>query len=237
MIDLSAVGQRAFAVVASGCTGTGAQFAAGCTGFSLYSAAGTSDHWLPVHGASGSGRAVAGGLQLTGHGGYLLVGRHLYAGPITGAGWHRVTAKAATAPACLTSRASGPQLIAPQSLASGALELFLVCQNPAANDLTLYRSDNGGSTWQSRGAVVAAGTALSLAVSPAGTLVLATDTGIYRSADAHTWKQARVTTPAGGFGFVGMTVGGQGVAVPAEPAPAVYVTADGGLTWQARPIR
>ncbi len=205
VIDLSAVGRRAFAVVASGCTGTGAQFAAGCTGFSLYSAKGTSDQWRPVPGASGSGRAVAGGLQLTGQGGYLLVGRHLYAGPVTGAAWHPVPARAATTPACLASRASGSALIAPLSLASGASDLFLVCRNPAATGLTLYRSGDGGSTWQSRGAVSATGTAASLAVSPAGTLVLATDTGIYRSADARTWKRAGVTAPAGGFSFVGMT--------------------------------
>jgi photosystem II stability/assembly factor-like uncharacterized protein len=67
--------------------------------------------------------------------------------------------------------------------------------------------------------------------------VLATKTRIYYSTDARTWHPARTTPPARGFGFVGMTTDSNGVAVPANPGRALYVTTDGGQTWRARLIR
>jgi photosystem II stability/assembly factor-like uncharacterized protein len=122
-------------------------------------------------------------------------------------------------------------------IAPGTDHLFLVCQDSGTGVVTLYGSIRGGSSWQRRSTVHAAGTALSLAVSPDGALMLATTTGIYRSADARTWKPASVATPSGGFSFVGMTTDTNGVAIASMPGRAVYITTDGGLTWRARPIR
>ena len=43
--------------------------------------------------------------------------------------------------------------------------------------------------------------------------------------------------PAEGFRYVGLTNGTQGVAVPAESKLGeIYVTTDGGSTWQPSPI-
>jgi photosystem II stability/assembly factor-like uncharacterized protein len=231
VIDLSTVRRRAFAVVGFGCTGAGTNYAAGCTHFTLFSAAASSDEWYAVRGASGAGLAVAGALQLTSARGYLLAGGQLYAGPVRKGAWRRVSA--ASVPGCIRPGASGPQLIAPAPAAS---ELFLVCLNPATSMLTLYRSPSTGSSWQRRGVVQAAGIAQSLAVTPSGSLVLATTTGIYRSADGRIWNPV-FTKPAGGFSFIGMTTDTQGVAVAASLRRDVYITMDGGRTWQARPIR
>lgn len=229
VIDLSTVGRRAFAVVGFGCTGAGGNYAAGCTHFTLFSTAASSDEWNAVRGASGTGQAVAGGLQLTSARGYLLAGGRLYAGPVGKGAWQHVAAS--SMPGCIKPRTSGSQLIAPSKAG-----LFLMCQNPSTSMLTLYRSPTSGSSWQRRGVVQAAGTAQSLAVTPSGSLVLATTTGIYRSADGRSWNPV-FTKPAGGFTFVGMTTDTQGVAVAASLRRDVYITTDGGRTWQARPIR
>ncbi|MDR2983923.1 MAG: hypothetical protein LBV34_03695 [Nocardiopsaceae bacterium] len=228
VIDLSTVGRRAFAVVAYGCTGAGAQYASGCKRFTLFSTAASSNEWDSVSGASGNGQAMPGGLQLTSRRGYLVAGGRLYAGPIKNGSWQRVPGT--SIPGCMKPGASGPRLIAP---ATG--KLFLVCQDPATNALTLYRSAGSGSAWDRRGVVRAAGTAQSLAVTPSGSLMLATTTGIYRSADGRSWKP--VFARSGGFSFVGMTNEDQGVAVAAGHSQAVYITTDAGRTWQARPIR
>jgi photosystem II stability/assembly factor-like uncharacterized protein len=229
VIDLSTIDHRAFAVVAYGCTGAGAQYASGCKRFTLFSAAASSNEWDSVIGASRTGQAIPGGLQLTSKGGYLIAGGRLYAGPVKNGSWHQVTAT--SMPRCMKPGASGPRLIAPTTG-----QLFLVCQDPSTNALTLYRSAGSGSTWQQRGVVQATGTVRSLAVTPAGTLLLATTTGIYRSAQGNFWNPI-LNKPQGGFSFVGMTTSSRGLAVAASPRRAVYITTDGGRTWQARAIR
>jgi len=89
--------------------------------------------------------------------------------------------------------------------------------------------------------VAVTGTATSLALSPAGKLVLATTAGLYYSPDGHTWRAAALDVPApggGGFGFVGMTTSSNGVAVPSAPGSReLYITADGGQNWRHAPIR
>ena len=99
VIDLSTVGRRAFAVVGFGCTGAGAQYASGCKRFTLFSAAASSNEWDAVRGASGTGQALPGGLQLTSKRGYLLAAGRLYTGPIKNGAWHRVSS--APLPHCL----------------------------------------------------------------------------------------------------------------------------------------
>jgi photosystem II stability/assembly factor-like uncharacterized protein len=231
VIDLSTANHRAFAVVAYGCNGADDLYTAGCTRFRLFSAAATSNEWDAVKNAAGAGQAVPGALQLTGAHGYLLAGGRLYTGPVGKGAWHRVSG--ASLPGCIKAGTGGPQLIAPAPIAA---ELFLVCQNPATSMLTLYRSPSSGASWQRGGVVQAAGTVQSLAVTPSGSLVLATTTGIYRSADGRSWNPV-LSRPAGGFSFIGMTNDTQGVAVAASLRRGVYVTMDGGRTWQARPIR
>ena len=234
VVDLSTVGDRAFAVLASGCTGTGAQFASGCTRFRLFSTPKSADRWQSVPGASGTGLAAPGGLQLTGQGGYLIVGGRLYAGPVTAGRWHLVPPSPST-PGCLKDHAPHEvRLIAPNLDA-----LYLTCGSTQGTvSLGLYVSRDRGYSWRSLPHVpVAADAATSLATSPAGPLILASKTGLYYSGDARAWRKARGPVPAGGFSFAGMTTSSNGVAVAAAPVPAVYITTDGGLSWRARSIR
>jgi hypothetical protein len=240
VIDLSTVSGHVFAVGASGCTGTGANYAAGCTRFTLYEAATTGNGWQPVTG--GPGQVTPGGLQLTPAYGYLLVGGQLYSGPL-GGGWRPVEASPASpvTPPCLAA-AGAPGLIAPtpDSSPNGGT-LYLVCQAAAGQRLTSFASGDGGRDWQAMGTqgLPAGATATSLAVSPTGPLVLATSAGIYFSAHARTWRPATVDQQVtGGFGFVGMTTANKGVAVPVNSGlHEVFITRDGGRTWRRSLIR
>ncbi|HVT67862.1 MAG TPA: hypothetical protein VHF26_08950, partial [Trebonia sp.] len=107
------------------------------------------------------------------------------------------------------------------------------------------------------------GTPQSLTTLPDGTLILATegsgpasggtasqgtgsgDTGsggIYLLAPgASQWRAATLSDPSGkryGFTYVGMTSAAQGVALGGDPnLHAIWMTTDGGRTWQVRPIR
>lgn len=252
VIDLSTVAGRAFAVVAT-CAGTGSDYAVQCTSFALYSAAANSDQWLRVPGASANGPASPGGLQLTSSQGFLLAGRLLFAGPVTGGTWRQVRTGGAGAPPCLSGASLPAPVQGPALLAPSGAQLYLACSGAAAGGqpgpLTLYLSPDGGQTWQARGPVQAQGTATSLAAIPGGAVVLATTRGLYYSFDAATWQRATTTgrAPQGGFGFVGMTNAQLGVAVPGVVGGSVsgsagagggriFITRDGGRSWLSSPI-
>jgi hypothetical protein len=248
VIDLSAVGSRAFAVLAT-CAGTGLGslgYAANCTGFQMLSAPAGSDTWVRVHGAS-AGRPVSpGALQITGQRGYLLAHGTLFAGPVGGGGWHAVPNGSPSTPPCLRAPRNAGWPPGTGLLAPGSSDLYLVCTSVPApsgpatlGSLILYASTDGGLTWQARGPVGAQGAAASLAVTPGGSLVLATNSGIYFSADASTWQQANLggQAPDGGFSYVGMTTTLQGVAVPADQGRhEIFITRDGGRTWHGQII-
>jgi hypothetical protein len=217
VIDLAAVGQRAFAVVASG-SGT----------FALYSARSTTDTWRRVPGTISNTKEHPGGLQLTGTYGYLVAAGSLLAGPVTGGAWRRIP-DSATTPACL--RRPGLALLAPEP--SGPV--FVACgARPGAH--AVYSSADGGVTWQLLGTVVTSGSPKSFAVAPgSGYLVLATTRSLYVSVNGTSWKPATVAggVPLGGFRFVGMTTQFRGVAVPVKAdLHEIFTTTDGGLTWQ-----
>lgn len=237
VIDLETVSGQAFAVVAS-CTGTGLDYAAGCTSFTLVSAAAGSSHWQLVPGGSGQAAVATGGLQLTAQQGYLLADGLLLTGPVAGGAWHAISGTSAGEPPCLKQGAQpGTALIAPN-----AGDLYLACASSPSSiapgkpgSLTLYVTGNDGQSWQTQGAIAAQGTARSLAVAPGGTVVLATSTGIYYSADATSWHAASLggQVPADGFTYVGMTSTLQGVAVPVDSnLRELLTTGDGGQTWQ-----
>jgi len=241
VVDLSAVSGRVFAVGATGCKGSGSRHAAGCTTFTLYAASTTGRTWQTV--TDGTGQVTPGGLQLTASNGYLLAGSRLWSGSLGGA-WRPVVISPATpaTPPCLTNAAQRG-LIAPTPASSAqAGTLYLACGLTAGQPSGVYASGDGGHTWQARGTrgLPASAIATSLAVSPAGQLVLATTAGIYVStADARTWRRAAVHQQVtGGFGFVGMTTATKGVAVPVDSGlHEVFITRDGGSSWRRSVIR
>jgi hypothetical protein len=244
--DLETVGNRVFALWAS-CTGNGPAFAVNCTRFTLYSAPAGGGSWAAV-GTSTTGltdgqASEAAQLVLTGSRGYLLApSGALYAGPVDGSGpWTRVSSLVASCPVG-PARADGQ----PTGALLGAVNarnLILACAsassgtNPSVSTQHkfIYSSPNGGMSWLQMGTAPAAGVAFSLAASPSESVVLATDQGIDLLPTGEIdWQMASLKggSPAGGFGYVGMTTDEQGIALPADPsAGTVWFTFDGGQTW------
>ncbi len=255
---LETAGQRVFAVWAQ-CSGGGADFAADCASSALYSASPGSDQWAAVPGAgtahSLSGTANSAALVLTGSRGYLLApDGTLLSGPVTSAAAWQPASGTSASPGTGTGTASPsaapcqPGAAQASGQPSGALlaastspGLVLVCTSPATGATQakqVYTSADGGTTWQKTGSAPAAGTATSVAATPAGAIVLATTAGLELSTDGGaTWAAAQGALPSGGFSYVGMTDNHQGVAVPADVVQhTVWFTFDGGHRWQASPI-
>jgi len=248
---LETVGNRVFAVFAS-CTGSGPAYAARCTSFTLYSSPAASEDWAPV-GAATTGltdgaASEAVSLTLTGSLGYLLApDGTLYAGPVDGsAAWQRVGSLVST---CTVGapQADGQ----PTGALLGAVsprELILACASGSSGGSPLvskqrkliFSSPNGGASWLQMGTAPAGGVAYWLAASLTNSVILGTDQGIdVLPRGDISWQMATLKEagPAGGFGYVGMTTGQQGVALPADPsAGTVWFTFDGGLTWAPSPV-
>jgi hypothetical protein len=148
------------------------------------------------------------------------------------------------------SASPGPGTQGAASQGSGAEltsgpRLLLSCESQAAAaQVTLYTSTDG-ARWHRAGSLSVTGNPTSLTSAASGQAVLATTAGIEYSANGgRTWKAATFAGagagragPAGGFRYIGMTNASQGVAVPADSSLGeVYVTTDGGSTWQPSPI-
>lgn len=265
--DLETLNGRAYALFAAcgaSSAGTGSSVA-NCTSYTLETTTAGSDNWTPVSGVpagltsggpAGAVFELDGATATTQATGYLIApDGTLYAGPVDGGPWHAVS----TVP-CAPSLAPGGVLANGQPLdvmlapmgtsSSGAARLALVCslpQGPQGYATVAYASGDGGATWSKQAGVGASGSAfvgqarsLTAIGTGNGTLVLATTSGIYRlPVGAAQWQQASVSGLAagqGGFSYIGMTSPAQGVAVlPGQTQ--VWMTTDGGQTWQPRPIK
>ncbi|MGO8958004.1 MAG: WD40/YVTN/BNR-like repeat-containing protein [Streptosporangiaceae bacterium] len=240
--DLEVAGQNALAIFA-GCTGTGLHYASDCTGFRLYSSVAGSQTWTAVTvptafrlmtttQPSSASLVISGGTT-----GYLLTpSGALLSGPVSGGTWTKVS----QAP-CQPGAAQVSGSPAGAQLAAGP-ELLLACDaQPAGGpEQTRLWTSATGVHWTNAGAVTHAGAATSLAAAAGSPVVLATTNGIYYSADnGKTWHLASfgASVPPGGFSYVGMTNGQQGVAVPARSSLGeIFVTSDGGRSWTPSPI-
>jgi hypothetical protein len=254
-----------FASCSGGDSSSGSGYAAGCTSFSLRTSVAGSTTWQPVavpqadRTMSGSaGQPAAASLILasgtvaapdTGTGYLLTPSGQLLSGTLAGGAWTvigRIPASCQVGAAQPGGQPAGVQLA---SGAAAAAQLVLSCDGPASageQAKDIFTSSDGVS-WQQDTAAPGAGTATSLAASSGDLIVLATTAGIDYSSDGGTsWQAATFSpapgtqgpgAPAGGFSYVGMTTATQGVAVPVDPGLGeVFVTADGGRSWQARPI-
>jgi hypothetical protein len=256
--DLETAGARAFAIFAR-CTGTGPGYAADCSSFSLYSSPAETDQWqpVPVPVSPGAPMLPAAGppgsasLVLSGGTGYLLApSGDLLSGPLTGAAWTMASTPVVSRGVKCLPGAPGPSGQPTGALlAANANELVLVCTSAtsAAGDTQaklIVESTDGGAHWSAIGTAPAAGIAASVAIQAQHDLVvLATDAGIYRSANGgSSWQLAQpspsvAAAAAPGFSYVGMTSPARGVALPADAGlHKVFVTTDGGSTWQPRPV-
>jgi hypothetical protein len=249
--DLETSDGRAFAIFAS-CTGASADYAAHCSSFSLYSSAAESNSWqrVPVPGA-GMRLPGSASLVISGGSGYLLApSGDLLSGPLTGAGWSVASPPVVSRHVrCLPGAPGASGQPTGTLLAGGRAELVLVCTSATsrADDSQaklLVESKDGGAHWSTAGTAPRAGIATSLAiVAQVNLVVLATDAGIYRSANGGGSWQLTQPAPGGtaageaGFSYVGMTSATNGVALPADASlHEVYVTTDGGGSWVARPV-
>ncbi len=247
--DLETAGNRAYALFAQ-CGGANAGgFASGCTSYTLMTAAMGSDKWTPVGaatsgltGTAGTAAGTAGVIALYGATGYLVApDGTLYSGSLGGA-WQRAGTMPCKPGAPQANGLPGQALIALTS--PTRLATFCDGDTPAAAP-AVYTSADSGATWTPTAGDwtggVNQGHPTSIAATSSGTLVLATDQGIYLlPAGAAHWQAASAAgsrLPPGGFSYVGMTTSKQGVALPADTSRhEIWMTTDGGKTWQARPI-
>jgi BNR/Asp-box repeat len=253
--DLETVGDRAFALFAS-CTGSGAAYAADCTKFSLYTSRAGSGRWQPVPGvvsdlvpSQAGAQGASASLVLTGGPtsgrGYLLApSGELFSGPLTGAAW----SLAGTQEQCLPGTPGPDGQPTGALLAADSAGLVLVCTS--ATDATtgsqtksVIASQDNGTTWSAAQSAEVTGIASSVATQGSSLVVLATSTGLYLSANGGgTWQLAQASPGGaaagqGGFSYVGMTSTEDGVALPADAGlHEVFVTTDGGRTWQAHAV-
>jgi hypothetical protein len=248
VIDIeAAAGGPALGLFAT-CVGTGPAYAADCASFSLNTSVAGTRTWTPVTVPAGTmstpGIASSADLVVTGGTGYLLTPTGaLLTGPVSGGTW-RLAGHAPCTPGAAQTSGLPTQAL----LVTSPQQLMLACTTgstggPSSSGplvLTTVYTTATGSGWQVAGSVKHPAAATSVASGTAGQLVLATTAGIYESSDSgKTWRQANLggAGPAGGFSYVGMTNANQGVAVPTDSAlDEVYVSTDGGLHWQPRPI-
>lgn len=251
VIDLETSPSRAFAVFGT-CSGTSTDYATGCSSFSLWTSVPGTRTWTQVSVPSAYMQtqptsAAAPQLVISGDGtGYLLTpSGEVLSGPATAAGgaW-----KAVGVAKCKPgSPAANGQAAQPVTQLAAGPTLVLACDIPTTSDrfsAAIYTSADGAS-WLSVGSVTVKGTPTSLSfASPlsaaTSVMVLATTDGIKYSTDrGKSWHATGVTggAPDGGFSYVGMTTVNQGVAVPTNSSLGeVYVTINGGQTWQPSPI-
>jgi hypothetical protein len=245
--DLETANGRAYALFGDCSAGSSGDTIAGCTSYTLMTTPKGSDDWTAVSGvpsgltASGGGKTSAE-IILSGATGYLEApDGTLYSGPLDGGAWSKVSTLTCAPGAALSSGLPGNALLASE----GGQDLALSCET--ASSLTGYRSTDGGLTWtvtasMSWGGTPPLGTLESLAATSAGTFILATSNGIWLApGTSSSWQQAALANSSGsadGFSYVGMTSATQGVALGGSASlHAVWMTTDGGQTWQVRPIR
>jgi hypothetical protein len=210
--------------------------------------------------ASAASLQLAGATAATPATGYLVApDGTLYEGPLDGSAWHRVaTLPCAPESAELDGLPQHAILTTDGIAPGGQTRLALVCVSSTQATSVVYLSSDNGASWTeqaSLGPVSASviGLAQSLTSLPDGTLILATEPGgtatggIYLlPLGASRWQAAALSDPSAsdpsaatyGFTYVGMTGPLQGVALSNDPGlHEIWMTTDGGQTWQARPIQ
>jgi hypothetical protein len=251
---LETADDQAFAIFAT-CPAdvTQAEIAYQCTSFTLKTSVPGSSVWKNVSGVPAGltpNAVYRGGAELvlanSAAGFFVSPQNVLYSGPLNGGAWHEVGALPCSASAAyLNNGIAHPLLLATAgSLNDGAVRLALTCahnQAPSGVYTNLWLSSNSGSSWtQPTTDGAAIGTPASMTAVGNQSVILATSTGIYYlPLDGSQWQQAAIdgTAPANGFSYVGMTTYTQGVAIGDPAGTQIWMTTDGGQTWQPAPIQ
>jgi hypothetical protein len=249
VVDVEASHGEAFAVFAT-CGAPAAAAAApaiteygqACTSFTLESTAAKTDSWAPVGSATTGLSYPTTPVQLTspsivfgGGTGWLLgPDGKVYSGSLAGGAWSQVS----TTPC--------PPLATPQAMSLSQLywdtgsTLLYGCGIPESGNGTDYPdffvSTDGGQSWhlQANGPAPDAFNAVTYTATVP--IIVASAGGLYiRPASTQLWKHVP-GTPTGGFAWVGTTEPWLGEALPVTQLNVIWMTYDGGLTWQPSTI-
>jgi hypothetical protein len=260
--DLETMNGRAYALF-SDCTPPAEtrDTIANCRSFTLETATAGSDTWTPVGGipahlTSGTTALTSAVLELASPTtGYLVApDGTLYSGPLDGTAWHKlVRLPCGPGPANSDGLPQTLLLTPTGTTSSGVTRLAIVCTQVAAGTSSVYLSTDNGATWTEQRSIASTPTTSvpqSLTALPDGTLILAAipgggglSGGIYLLSPGATQWHAATLSPTEwaepvGFTYVGMTSATQGVALSSDLSQhAIWMTTDGGKTWQARPIK
>jgi hypothetical protein len=246
VVDLETSDGQAFAILASCGTAQASdaitEYGKSCTDFTLESTPAGSDNWAPVGAATSdltatgttSVHATAPSITFGGGKGWLLgPDGAVYSGSLSSGAWSRVSST--PCPALAASSDITPSLL----YWTGGTTLLDVCgiAGPVTGNAAstpgpkIYTSANGGQAWQLQTAGPTPDAINSVAYTPTAPDIIACAGGLYvRLASTGKWQHVNGT--AGGFSFVGTTTPSQGVAVPANQLNEIWMTYDGGLTWQ-----
>ncbi|MEO6882188.1 MAG: hypothetical protein ABI181_14740 [Mycobacteriaceae bacterium] len=207
--------------------------ASGCTGTTLRAGDSSGDRFTPLPGAS----TLPGTAEVAMHAGTV------WATSVTNGTVHLVRGRAdgteavrQLSPPCAGGTTSAR--VAP----GGGTDVALACQQGAGTPTRVYRSTDGGQTWDAGFTLdlpgrQQPGSLSSLALSPTGVLLVANDADglVLRVPGGSTTAEPQLD---GGFRFVGWTSSTQAVAVPGTPHRGeLYLTRVGGGTWTKIQIR
>jgi hypothetical protein len=243
VVDVEASDGMAFALFATcgapGATATAiTEYGRSCTDFTLESTPAGTDDWSDVGtattGLSGSG---AGAAHLTSPSitfskdtGWLLgPDGAVYSGSLSGGPWSLESTT--PCPGTGTPGAMTASLLYYEATNGDLLDVCGVSATGASAPPPIFSSTDDGQSWQQQATGPAPGAITSVAASTAAPDIVASHGALYvRPASTGRWQQ--VSGPPGGFSFVGTTSTAQGVAVPASQLNEIWMTYDGGITWQ-----
>jgi hypothetical protein len=222
-------------LVAYGSCPSGSARCQGQTVEEIFSSRAGSHTWTQasVHPGIGAGPVLDPRLTLWGRSGWLLNDNRT---TVSGAHFANSGWTDWSPPACAKSGGDG------YLAASSASQLVAVCAegvygNPdpgtTAGESWLFSSTDGGQTFQTVGPVPGRSPqAVTVAPGAPDTIVVADgDMGLETSFDGgKTWSKA--VAGSSQWDYVGFTTASQGVAIAYAPAPALYMTRDGGRSWQ-----
>lgn len=247
VVDVEASTGEAFAVFAK-CGAPAAAAAApaiteyglSCTSFTLESAPAKTDTWAPVGPATtGLSYASTTPTQLVSPSivfGYSagtgwLVGPdgQVYSGSLTGGTWSQVSTSPCPPP--VATQAMSASLL----YWEGGTTLLYACGISLAKSGSDYAdfflSTDGGKSWHLQANSPTPEGFNSVAYSPTVSIILASPAGLYmRPTSTGQWQH--FAGPPDGFSWVGTTSTTQGIAIPATATDKIWMTYDGGLTWQ-----